>query len=53
MFGLQLKEHQKIVNYAEANYLREKFDAMDDDDFDTRDYMLMRDELIERLRSGC
>lgn len=53
MFGLQLKEHQKIVNYAEANYLREKFDAMDDDDFDTRDYMPMRDELIERLRSGC
>ena len=52
MFGLQLKKYQKIVDYSEANYLREKFDAMDDDDFDTRDYMKMRDELIEELRSG-
>lgn len=52
MFGLQLKEHQKIVDYSEANYLREKFDAMEDEDFDTRDYMPMRDELIARLRDG-
>lgn len=50
MFGLQLKKYQKIVNYSEANYLRKNFDAINDDDFDTRDYMTLRDKLIQNLK---
>lgn len=52
MFGLQLKEHGKIIDYTVANNIRAQFDEMEDEDFDSRIYMPERDKLIEELRSG-
>lgn len=50
-FGLQLKEHRKIVDFEECNWIWEDFKLIDNDEFDTRDYIKQRDELIEKLRS--
>lgn len=50
-FGLQLKEHQKIVDFECCNYLWEDFKLIDDEEFDTRDYIKERDELMKELRS--
>ena len=50
-FGLQLKDHQKIVDFEECNWIWEDFKLIEDDDFDTRDYIKQRDKLIEKLRS--
>lgn len=51
MFGLQLKEHGKILNYGVANDLKSEIDAIDAENFDTRNYMPLRDELIQKLRT--
>lgn len=48
-FGLQLKEHQQIKNYSASNWLKEKI--MRDDDFHTKDYLEMRDDLMNKLKS--
>jgi len=55
-FGLQLKEHQKIVNFSECNELYADMMRVDDEDFedgdfDTRDYYDLFDELSERLKN--
>lgn len=50
-FGLQLKEHQKIVNFSECNDLYKKIMEIDADDFDTRDWYGLFDELKTRLES--
>jgi hypothetical protein len=50
-FGLQLKEHQRIVDFECCNYIWEDFKLIEDDDFDTRDFIKERDELIQKLRA--
>ena len=37
-FGLQLKEHGKIVDFGACNEMYYKFKSVDPDEFDTRDY---------------
>lgn len=51
MFGQQLKEHQKIVDFSAANDLHTRMMAIDDDDFDTRDWFELFDELAAKLKS--
>lgn len=51
MFGQQLKEHQKIVDFSAANELHARMMAIDDDDFDTRDWFELFDELAAKLKS--
>lgn len=51
MFGEQLKEHQKIVDFQASNELHAKMVAIDDDDFDTRDWFELFDELAAKLKS--
>lgn len=48
MFGIQLKEHGKIVDYSEANYLRDLI--FDDEDFNLGKWIKFRDELMSKLR---
>jgi hypothetical protein len=49
-FGLQLKEHQRIVDFEECNWIWEDFKLIEDENFDTRNYIKQRDELIQKLR---
>jgi hypothetical protein len=49
-FGLQLKEHQKIVNFQECNKLYDDFKKLDPENFDSRDYFTIFDELLIELR---
>ena len=51
MFGEQLKEHQKIVDFTTSNDLHARMMAIDDDDFDTRDWYELFDELAAKLKS--
>lgn len=48
-FGLQLKEHQKIVNFGECNELYKEIMEIDADDFDTRDWYFKFDTLKSKL----
>tara|TARA_R110000868_G_scaffold76573_2_gene220078 strand:- start:18068 stop:18679 length:612 start_codon:yes stop_codon:yes gene_type:complete len=50
-FGLQLKEHGKIVNFGVCNDLYREFDKIALDDFDTRDYYKEFDDLLVNLRA--
>jgi hypothetical protein len=50
-FGIQLKKHQKIVNYSECNGMYDEFMALDPEKFDSRDYFKKFDELVKELRS--
>lgn len=50
-FGLQLKKHQKIVDFGECNDMYKEFMAMEPEDFDSRDYFKKFDELVKELRS--
>jgi len=50
MFGIQLKEHKRIVNFSEANELREEINRLPDEMFDDRMYLKLRDELMLKLR---
>lgn len=49
-FGLQLKEHRKIVDYSCCNELWETFKYIPDEEFDTRNYIFIRDQLMDELR---
>jgi len=51
MFGEQLKEHQMIVDFQASNDLHARVMAIDDDDFDTRDWFELFDELKKKLES--
>jgi predicted nucleotidyltransferase len=51
MFGLQLKEHQTIYNYSEANELKTEMDRISEDMFDDRVYLSLRDELMDKLKN--
>ncbi len=50
MFGQQLKEYKKIVDFKVANKMVDELNLIDEDEFDTRNYIKMRDELMEKLR---
>jgi hypothetical protein len=50
MFGIQLKENQKIVDFSQANELKKEIDLLPDDMFDDRMYLSLRDELMNKLR---
>jgi hypothetical protein len=49
-FGMQLKEHQKIIDFSECNEMYEDFMHVEDAEFDTRDYYDEFDELLTKLR---
>ena len=49
-FGLQLKEHKKIVDFQECNGMYEEFMALNPEDFDSRNYFDFFDELLKKLR---
>lgn len=51
MFGVQLKEHKKIINFGEANELKKEFDRLPEDMFDDRMYLSLRDELMNKLKA--
>ena len=51
IFGKQLKVNKKITDFTAANYLKDEFSKIKDEDFDTRDYIKVRDKLMEELRS--
>ena len=50
-FALQLKKNQRIDDFGCVNYIWEDFRIMEDEEFDTRDYLKERNELMEQLRS--
>jgi len=50
-FGLQLKEHQKIVDFGECNKLYTQMMMIDAEDFDTRNWYARFDELKNKLES--
>jgi len=50
-FGLQLKEHRKIVNFGECNKLYKQIMSIDAEDFDTRNWYAHFDTLKEKLES--
>jgi len=49
-FGLQLKEHKKIVDFSVCNDLYEEMKLVEPDEFDTRDYYEEFDKLLVKLR---
>lgn len=49
-FGLQLKEHGKIIDLSACNEMYFKFKSINPDDFDTRDYYDEFDSLLTKLR---
>jgi len=51
-FGLQLKNNQKVVDFKSCNNLYLEFKNINPEDFDTRNYTSMRDDLMGKLRSG-
>lgn len=51
IFGNQLKENQRIVDFAEANWILQKMKSDPIFVFDDREWMGMRDELMEKLRA--
>lgn len=52
MFGIQLKEHQKIVDFSVSNELKYEIEGLPDDMFDDRLYLKLRDELITKLKEN-
>lgn len=50
VFGLQLKEHQKIVDFSAANDIHSQIMSIEDEEFDTRDWYKLFDELSAELR---
>jgi len=49
-FGLQLKEHQKIVDFTICNELYKNFMTLNPDEFDSRDYFKTFNELANKLK---
>ena len=50
-FGLQLREHHKIVDFGECNKLYKQMMEIDAEEFDTRDWYAHFDTLKEKLES--
>jgi len=51
MFGEQLKEHQKIVDFTTSNELYKKMMDIEDDEFDTREWYDLFDKLSNNLKN--
>ena len=51
MFAEQIKEHHKVIDFTVANEFKATLKAIEDDAFDTRDYIKLRDELVLKLKS--
>lgn len=54
MFGLQIKEHRKIVDYSEANYIWDKMLDLEEPltyDNISKDFLPLRNQLMEKLKS--
>ena len=51
MFGMQLKEHKKIIDFSVSNELKHEIDRLPEDMFDDRLYLKLRDELMEKLKT--
>jgi len=49
-FGLQLKEHQRIVDFSVCNDLFCEMMSVEVEEFDTRDWYGVFDDLLEQLR---
>lgn len=49
-FGIQMKNNKKIVDFSSSNEILKDFREMPDEQFDTRNYILMRDKLMKELR---
>jgi uncharacterized protein with ATP-grasp and redox domains len=50
MFGIQLKEHKKIIDFSVSNELKREIERLPEDIFDDRLYLKLRDKLMENLR---
>jgi predicted nucleotidyltransferase len=50
MFGKQLKEHKKIVDFSVSNELKHEIERLPDDMFDDRLYLKLRDESMNKLK---
>lgn len=51
MFANQLKENQEIYDFEVCNKFREELRAIKDEDFDVRDFIKMRDDLVNKLKA--
>jgi hypothetical protein len=51
MFGIQFKEHQKIVDFTEANFLLS--DMLKDKKFKPSNYIELRDYLTDKLKENA
>lgn len=51
MFAKQLKEKQEIYDFEACNAFREELRAIKNEDFDVRDFIKMRDKLVDELKS--
>ncbi len=51
MFGLQLKEYGKIIDFTVANSLKTEIDNFDLNEFDEKTYLTMRNNLMLKLRN--
>ncbi len=49
-FGIQLKEHKKIINFSSCNDLYNEIQNINDDDFDDRNFIELRDNLTKKLK---
>lgn len=52
IFAEQIKENKKVIDFTAANDFKKLINNIDDDAFDTRDYIKMRDELVLKLKTN-
>lgn len=50
MFAKQIKDNKKVIDFTVANNFKELINLIPDEDFDTRDYIKLRDELVLSLK---
>lgn len=50
MFAQQIKEHRMVTDFSVANEFKKTLSLIDDDAFDTRDYIKLRDEMVNKLK---
>lgn len=51
MFAQQIKDNHRVIDFTIANEFKESIKLIEDDAFDTRDYINLRDELVLKLKS--
>lgn len=50
-FGIQFKNNNKIIDFSSCNYLWDEISCINDEEFDTRNFIQMRDRLMNILKS--